>query len=550
MRPWTSGSLIAAVLVIAGCASAPPRTASSYADFLVGRVANARQDHQVAADRYAQALARAPESAVFAEAALATALIAGDIANVRQAVRRVPREDAPGYANLVRAAEALESQRWSAAEAALENMEGAAGEALIGGMLRIWANTGQGRVDDVLMDLGPLASVRPYGAVFSYQQAMALDYAGRDEAALAAYQTAAQGGLMLPQAIVRHADLLVRRGERAQALELLSLGQNGQHPALQIARARLEAGQDAAPEALTPARGASAALYGLGAIFLQEADATNGFSTLTLSLLLDPDADASRLLFAQALSARGGAEEALAMTAAIDAASDYAGAARRLEVWILHDAGRDAEALSLARAQAAGGDVRGLRTLADLHRGLGQYGEAESIYDQLFDRTPNDWRLLFARGAARERLGRWPQAEADFLRALELSPEQPDVMNYLGYGWVDRGERLQEGLALIERAVALRPNSGAIIDSLGWAHFRLGNYAQARDLIEHALQLEPADATLNEHLGDVYWRLGRRIEARYQWQRALDLGPENLAAVQEKLANGLPPEPPRQAATR
>jgi Flp pilus assembly protein TadD len=214
------------------------------------------------------------------------------------------------------------------------------------------------------------------------------------------------------------------------------------------------------------------------------------------------------------------------------------------------DSGREEEALALAQANAASGDARSLRTLADMYRNLGRHGDGEQIYSALIAQSVDDWRLYFARGAARERLGRWPEAESDLQRALELSPEQADVMNYLGYSWIDRGERLQEGLALIERAVALKPDSSAIIDSLGWAHYRLGDYALALDLIERAVELQPGDATLNDHLGDVYWRLGRRIEARFQWRHALTLSPEDPDAIEAKLANGLPAEAPHRSAAR
>jgi Flp pilus assembly protein TadD len=185
-----------------------------------------------------------------------------------------------------------------------------------------------------------------------------------------------------------------------------------------------------------------------------------------------------------------------------------------------------------------------------MYRGADRFAEAEPIYSELIAERPNEWRSYFSRGAARERLGRWPEAEADFQRALELSPDQPDVLNYLGYSWVDRGEHLQEGLAMIRRAAELRPMSGAIIDSLGWAYYRLGDYPQAVDWLEAAVRLEPADPTLNDHLGDVYWRLDRRIEARFQWQRALTLDPDNADALRTKIENGLAAAPPPQSATR
>jgi Flp pilus assembly protein TadD len=266
--------------------------------------------------------------------------------------------------------------------------------------------------------------------------------------------------------------------------------------------------------------------------------------------MLAPDFDGARLVLAQQQSQAGHAERARAMLAEIAPGSPYAGSARTMEAWMLLDAGETDRALLLARANAESGDARAKRALADMYRTLERYSEAEPIYSELIVAQGDDWRLYFARGAARERLGRWPDAESDLRRALELSPEQPDVMNYLGYSWVDRGERLQEGLALIQRAVELRPGSGAIIDSLGWAHYRLGDYAQALDLLERAVELEPADPTLNDHLGDVYWRLGRRIEARFQWQRALTLDPDNPDAIRGKLEHGLQPEPDVQSVNR
>jgi Flp pilus assembly protein TadD len=301
---------------------------------------------------------------------------------------------------------------------------------------------------------------------------------------------------------------------------------------------------------LTPARGAAAAMYGISVIFRQEHDPANSLSALTLALMLDPGFDGARLALAQQQSELGHIDRARALLAEIDPASPYALSARILESWMIHDNGDEAGALALAQTNAASGDPRARRALADMYRGAERFADAEPIYTELIAERPNEWRPYFSRGAARERLGRWPEAEADFQRALELSPDQPDVLNYLGYSWVDRGEHLQEGLAMIRRAAELRPMSGAIIDSLGWAYYRLGDYPQAADWLETAVRLEPADPTLNDHLGDVYWRLDRRIEARFQWQRALTLDPDNPDALRAKIEHGLPAAPPPLSATR
>lgn len=545
---------VAAGLGLAACATsaAPPaaHSSSAYADYLIGRIANMNDDHAIAAERYFAALARSPRDETLLNGALVATLASGDIARARRAARMAPLSDAPGYAHLIRAGDALIASRYRASNTETMRVEGPAAEELLARMIQVWAQTGQGNVDQIMVDLAPLSQIRPYGGLFAYQQAMALDYVGRQEEALAAYETANAGGLWLPAGIERHADLLARRGARDQAIALLREDGNRANPALVAALTRVEAGGDAASSPLTPARGASVGLYGMSAIFLQEHDATNGLAALTLSLMLDPAFDGARIAFAQQQTTLGHTALARQTLAGVAATSPYAGTAQIMDAWVLLDAGDSEGALTLARANADAGDPRGIRNLADMYRNLDRYGEAEPLYGRLIEAQPRDWRLYFARGAVRERLGRWPEAEADLQQALQLSPNQPDVLNYLGYTWVDRGERMQEGMAMIERAVALRPSSGAIIDSLGWAHYRLGDYAQAVDMLERAVELEPADATLNDHLGDVYWRLGRRIEARFQWERALSFAPDNADAIRAKIASGLPAEPARRSATR
>ena len=186
-----------------------------------------------------------------------------------------------------------------------------------------------------------------------------------------------------------------------------------------------------------------------------------------------------------------------------------------------------------------------LIALGDLLRGEDRFAEAEAAYTRALQRVPaidrRHWRLLYARGIAYERTKRWPQAEADLLKALELEPEQPFVLNYLGYSWVDQGLNLDRAKAMLHRAVELRPEDGFIVDSLGWAYFRLGEHDKAVTYLERAVELEPGDPVINDHLGDGYWRVGRMREARFQWQRALTFEPEpELATViQDKLVNGL-----------
>ena len=174
-----------------------------------------------------------------------------------------------------------------------------------------------------------------------------------------------------------------------------------------------------------------------------------------------------------------------------------------------------------------------------------KFEEAAKAYSRgiatITKETEDDWRIYYYRGVAYERSKQWPQAEADFQQALKLNPNQPQVLNYLGYSWVDMGINLDKALAMIKAAVDLRPNDGYIVDSLGWAYYRLGKYSDAVETLERAVELKPEDSTINDHLGDAYWQVGRKREALFQWAHARDLDPEKdqLPAILDKLAHGL-----------
>jgi Flp pilus assembly protein TadD len=182
-----------------------------------------------------------------------------------------------------------------------------------------------------------------------------------------------------------------------------------------------------------------------------------------------------------------------------------------------------------------------------------RFGEAVVAYDEAVARIerggeiePRHWSLLYFRGIALERADQWERAEADFMHALGLVPEQPYVMNYLAYSWVEKKQNLDEAEAMLERAVKLRPRDGYIVDSLGWVYYRLGRYDEAVTQLERAVELRPQDPTINDHLGDAFWQVGRKHEARFQWHRALSLDPEEdqIPVIEEKIKEGIttPPE--------
>jgi Flp pilus assembly protein TadD len=251
---------------------------------------------------------------------------------------------------------------------------------------------------------------------------------------------------------------------------------------------------------------------------------------------------------ADVLSAQNKPEESLTVLAEVQPGSPYYWSARLRAAINLDTLDRTDEAIAALKKMTADNTdlIAAQMQLGDILRNKKRYGEAVTAYDEAIRRStalglPDRWTLYYDRGVALERSGQWERAEADLQRALELKPDQPMVLNYLGYSWIDRGENLEKGLKMIEKAVELRPEDGYIIDSLGWAHYRMGDYAGAVQYLEKAIELVPEDPTINDHLGDAYWRTERLVEARYQWRRALQFGPQesDVKPIQTKLEQGL-----------
>jgi tetratricopeptide (TPR) repeat protein len=551
VRAWLILALLAGA---SGCAANGARQSQTesalYGDYLIGRYADLRRSDADATTRYMSALRLAPHDETLLKGAVESALAAGDIARAQQAAQMAHKQGAESeLARLTLAAIALRDGDYAAASSALAHMPAGVLDRTAAQMLSAWAVTGQGRLDEALdaMASGRADSVLTRMALG--QSAILLDNAGETDQALAAYERAEKNGFRGSAVVLRHGALLERIGRTPDAAALyhsiLSAGPDD--PAARAALARLEAGVKP-PLAPTIAEGAALGLFTLAGAVVGQIDVDFYLPYLTLAQMLDPELDAAWLVAGEAqrqIKKPGAARAALQHVALTSPWYEVAQARIALSY---RDEDNTDEALAVAKALAerTGGRLARV-TLADIQRGADQWKEAEAIYDGLIaENQPAkaaDWSLYFARAACREELGRWSEAEADLKRALELAPDQPEALNFLGYSWVSKGINLSKGLALLQRAVSLSPDSGYIIDSLGWAQFQMGDFTTAVDTLESAVSLDPQDPTLNEHLGDAYWRVGRRIEARFQWTRALDQHPDKdeKPALEQKLKAGLPP---------
>jgi tetratricopeptide (TPR) repeat protein len=417
-------------------------------------------------------------------------------------------------------------------------------------LVNAWIKTGEGQPVSGIAALQPLGETRGFGPLKEFHAALIDDVAGLTPEAEEAYQKLQQSSTRLNwRGVEMLGAIFERTGRPEEARQLYQrFAQETQDtdfvgPALE----RLAKGAPPARRVADAKDGLAEAFFDLGSIMSQGETTDLGLIYARLALHLRPDFPAAQMLVADILEIYRRPEEALAINRAIDPKSAYGWSARARIASDLDQLGRTDEAVAELKAMAAERPNRAspLVQLGDLLRAKSRYPEAIQSYDEAASRLGPDeqrlWNFYYSRGVALERDGKWERSETDLKRALELQPDQPLVLNYLGYSWVDKGRNLQDGLKMIERAVQLRPNDGYIVDSLGWAHYRLGDFAKATQYLERAIELRPQDPTINDHLGDVFWQTGRFNEARAQWRRALLFGPEanEVKAIETKLDRGL-----------
>jgi tetratricopeptide (TPR) repeat protein len=552
-------ALAALALVTSGCATAgpsqpPPDPAATQAALwraaVAGRYAEQRQEPGRGAVYYERALAAFPQREALRGRAIEERVSNGDVATAAALARGVAGTP-EGLAALALAADLAGKGQWAKAKAAVDGRRFGQAADIAARFTEAWALVAQGKREEAIAASSIAPGLPILRRIVRVQQASLLASLGRSEEALALYRQAWEEGARFAVGLDAYGALLERTGAASAALTLYDsfLADQPDNPTISLARSRLVSGERApAPE--TPAQGLARVYFALGAAIAAQGDARDSLAYLQIAVRLDPDLEAARATLGDALALAGRTRDALRTYASVAPQSPYFATARADMAYLLQQEGRPQDALALLdAAHAQTGARRLLLARGDVLRAERRYGEAEAVFDQVVraaaqDARAADWRLYFARGALRERTGRWEEAERDLKRALELSPDQPDVANYLAYTWVEMGVNTQQALDMLRRAVAQRPRSGAIVDSLGWALFKLGRYDEALGYLERAIALSPGDFEINDHLGDLYWRLGREREARFQWARALTLDPsdEDRLQITQKLERGLPPK--------
>jgi len=523
-----------------------------FGDYLAGSYANYLEDAGASSDYYASAYNRARDNVDLGRRAATSALNAGDIDLARTLAIEIQQQDTsePMSRALLGAREFANGRLAPAKKYFEKPTEEVSIQILISAM-KGWNEYAMGDYKDAKNTFGSIGGGGYFQILGQFQIAKMEAALGNVDAAKEAFNLIESSGLSFIEVALSKARMQSNAGDIETALKDLEKfsDDNGTFETGPVKSyiETLKAGQPL-EITLTPQQEAARALtepaYGF---FVRNRANEAGEIFLRMALTLDPGHDKARLWLGDLLEQSERENEAYALYSAVPKSSPYAVSAELAKANIYFSREEDQKALDVLETINRNHSSFVTREALGRARMIREnYAEALPIYDALVssmseEELKQNTQPLYYRGIAYERTKQWDKAEVDFKRVLEINPDDADALNYLGYTWVDRGEHLTEAFEMIRKAVKLEPNSGAIIDSLGWAHYKLGQYSEARAKLEDAVELAPSSATIVDHLGDVYWKLGRYREAGYQWERALEFDPtdEERANIQAKLKGGL-----------
>lgn len=482
-------------------------------------------------------------------------LAAGEIKAASELAEKILITDAGNpIARLTLAVSAIRSGDYELAKRELDGTRNSPLSSLTAGLLDAWADQGLTMTDSALATVEKLSGPAWYTIFKDYHSALIADLAGQAAEAETAITEAFGNDPSALGVVEAYARIKARNGENEEALRaVIEFDENTSgNPIIKALVAQLEAGTELAPIVTTAQSGAAEVLYGLGTAFGADDGTRIAAAYLQMAHFLDPSIGVVSMALGDLFHRSDECEKAIEIYQRVPQASPVRRNAAIQAGICLDTIGRTDEGASQIKevVDSDPSDVAAAIALGNIYRNHDRFAEAAGAYtagiNAFADSAADpDWRIYYFRGVSYERTKRWPEAEADFKHALDLNPDQPQVLNYLGYSWVDQGLNLEEALDMIRTAVELRPTDGYIIDSLGWAYYRLGRYQDAVDQLERAVEHRPDDAVINDHLGDAYWQVERRREAKFQWAHARDLEPEEteLPIILNKIENGLTDEP-------
>lgn len=521
-----------------------------FGEYLAGRHALSNNQYDVAAENYLKALEYDPDNVSLNQFTLGILVTDGRFEDAIKIARKLEGLDQKSdLSELILFFNDVKQKSYAKALEDVDTISNSGILNLIKPIFKGWIYAGQKdrqSLDGIVATFDEASSFN----FFNYFQAgLMYEYLGDLEQAKLYYSKSLnEGGSPSLRAIEAYGKILARMGDKNQAVDVLQgyLDEAPTNVQIKAALDEIEKGGKLAPFISDVNDGYAELFYSVATILMQDNVRRVATNYLQYALYFKPDFPLANFLQAQIFEDDKFFEGAEKQLNRISSDSPLYFQTNLQKAWLYNEMALSDKALEAFKAlEKQYPDNREvLNALAEFYRTHEQYQDAIGVYDKVVatvdKETERDWILYYTRGIVLDQLKRWDEAEGDFKKALEIRPEQPMVMNYLAYSWVDRGKNYEEAKAMLERAVELRPNDGYIVDSLGWALFKMGDVEEAVPVLERAAQLQTQDWAINDHLGDIYWVVGRKNEARFQWRHALSLKPDEdkIDGIKDKIKNG------------
>ncbi len=552
IRPLIAATCVSVLLACGASAKAVPAVAISsdggagLGNYLSARFAALNHDLDEAAQLYMQSLERDPQNTQLQAYAFMYSAISGHVDDAAKVAKQlVITEPDQREARLALAVVDLKHHDYKKARDEISKAAKGPFTSFTVALIDGWAAAGAGDRDAAEADFKSLHALHSADALAYFNEAMLAEMFGDTKAADDYYKQARDIAGPTPRVIDAYGRFLERNGRAAEARDMYEkLMRDDAFSAVAApGLKRIENGEKPEPLAPRAEDGAAEALFGIAASLNDENSRDISILYVRLALYLEPKLDLGTILLANRCEALGKYEDAITAYRSIDSDSPFHHLAAVAIAVDMARLDKTAEAIGVLEklANEEPNDIEAWTALGDSYRQQKKFAEAVKAYDKALAAaqpvTKKHWPLLYARAIAEQESGNWSAAEADLKQALVLSPNEPAVLNYLGYSWVDQQRNIPQALTMLEKARALSPQDGYIIDSVGWAYYRLGRYDDAARALEEAVQLVPSDPTINDHLGDAYWKVGRKLDATFQWSHALAFGAEDgeKSTIEKKL---------------
>ncbi|UTW56485.1 tetratricopeptide repeat protein [Kordiimonas sp. SCSIO 12610] len=524
-----------------------------YSAFLAATLAQQNDQQSNAAEYFLDAYKGAPKSGFIGDRAFSQLLFAGrmdEAAEVAGRIIELPEYEADDLVKLTHILAAFKKREWQDARLRLDTDLQTGFGFLLKPLLNAWSFAAERNLEKVNEILAPLKANSQLRSIALEHEAFMLDYMRQYELAEEKYRALiAANTLSSVDPITAYAHMLFENGKKVEARSVFTeqIKRFKGAPILVQASARIMQGKAPLQNPATPNGAMGIVFTRLAREFTQAQSRRAAIIYLRLASYMTPDVPVLYFTLGELFEQLQNPLSAAEIYASISGGRGFSLAAKNRRATALDRGGETTQAVALINdlLEEQPNNRQLKMQLGDIARRNSDFALAVQHYSEVIDRirkpSRNDWVLYLARAISYQNLGDWERAEADMKFALTLDPNQPDLLNNLGYSWIERGENITEAKAMIEKAVLARPNDGQITDSLGWVHYLTGDYERAVSELEKAVKLAPTDSTISEHLGDAYWRVGRRVEARFQWRHALDNGPDadKQHVIEDKLAFGL-----------